>query len=72
MDQMLVDVTEVPDAKVGDEAVLVGRMGSEFIPVEELADKAHSFNYEFVCGIARRVPRVYFEKGKYKKTTKYV
>ncbi|MBE6588130.1 MAG: alanine racemase [Ruminococcaceae bacterium] len=65
MDQMMVDVTDVPDALPGDDVVLFGRMGDEFIPVEELANKACSFNYEFVCGIARRVPRVYFNGEKY-------
>jgi len=72
MDQMMVDVSEVPNASVGDEAVLVGRMGDGSISVEELADNAYSFNYEFVCGIGRRVPRVYFEGERYIKTVSYI
>ncbi len=72
MDQMMVDLSSVPDAKSGDEVVLFGKMGDEEIPVEELADSAYSFNYEFVCGIGRRVPRVYFEKGDYKETVSYM
>ncbi len=72
MDQMMVDVTHLPDVKAGDEAVLVGKMGEDFISVEELADNAFSFNYEFVCGISRRVPRAYFNEEKYKKTIKYI
>ena len=72
MDQLMVDVTEVPDAVMGDEVVLFGRMGNEFIPVEELAEKAFSFNYEFVCGIAPRVPRVYLENGELKETVTYI
>ncbi len=72
MDQMMVDVSEVPNASVGDEVVLVGRMGDWSISVEELADNAYSFNYEFVCGIGRRVPRVYFEGERYIKTVSYI
>ncbi|MBQ2729644.1 MAG: alanine racemase [Clostridia bacterium] len=72
MDQMMVDVTHVPGVNRGDEVVLVGRSGDEFIPVEEIADNAFSFNYEFVCGVSRRVPRVYFENGEYKNTVSYL
>ena len=66
MDQMMVDVSHIKDCDVkpGDEVTLVGRDGDEFISVEDVADNAYSFNYEFVCGISRRVPRVYFEGGK--------
>ena len=63
MDQMMVDVTSVPEAQIEDRVVLVGRDGEEFISVEEVADAAYSFNYEFVCGIPRRMPRVYLKDG---------
>ncbi len=59
MDQMMVDISNIPYAKVEDSVTLVGTNVIENISVEELADKAHSFNYEFICGIAKRVPRVY-------------
>ena len=72
MDQMMVDISAVPHAKVGDEVVLVGFDGEEHIPVEEVADAAHSFNYEFVCGVAPRVPRAYFEGENHTKTVKYL
>lgn len=72
MDQMMVDVTHLSDVKAGDKVVLVGKMGKEFISVEELADNAFSFNYEFVCDVSRRVPRAYFDKASYKKTVKYL
>ena len=68
MDQMMVDISDVPEARIEDKVVLVGKDQNEFIPVEELADAAYSFNYEFVCGIARRVPRVYFKNGEYVNT----
>ena len=60
----MVDVTEIPDVKQGDSVVLVGRSGSEEITVEEIAAAADSFNYEFICGISRRVPRIYSRAGK--------
>ena len=59
MDQMMVDITDIPDARLGDVVVLVGRDGEEQITVERIAAQGDSFNYEFVCGISRRVPRVY-------------
>ena len=59
MDQFMVDVTDIPETKVYDDVVLVGRDGNESITVEELADMAYSFNYEFVCDVSKRVPRVY-------------
>jgi alanine racemase len=59
MDQMMVDVSRVPNVKVEDRVILVGRDGEDFISAEEVADAAYSFNYEFICGIAKRVPRVH-------------
>ncbi len=59
MDQFMVDVTHIPNVKQGDEVVLVGSQGDKRISVEEVADLAGSFNYEFVCGINKRVPRIY-------------
>ena len=63
MDQMMVDVTDIPEAKEGDPVVLMGRDGEEIIPVERIAGEADSFNYEFVCGVNRRVPRYYLQGG---------
>ena len=64
MDQMMVDVTDIPGVQLGDPVVLVGRSGSEEITMETIAAAADSFNYEFVCGISRRVPRIYSRAGK--------
>lgn len=63
MDQLMVDVTDIPSAAPDDAVVLVGRSGSKRITVEQIAEAADSFNYEFVCGISRRVPRVYISGG---------
>lgn len=59
MDQFMVDVTEIPEACQGDTVTLFGKDGEVSLPVEEPADLSGSFNYEFVCGISKRVPRVY-------------
>ena len=63
MDQMMVDVTHIPNVKVGDTVVLIGTDGEKTITMEEIAAAADSFNYEFVCGIGRRVPRYYLREG---------
>lgn len=63
MDQIMVDVTDIPDVRVKDEVILIGGEGDAYISVEEVAAPAASFNYELVCNIARRVPRVYSVDG---------
>ena len=72
MDQMMVDITDIPDARLGDVVVLVGRDGEEQITVERIAAQGDSFNYEFVCGISRRVPRVYTLGGRVDHTVSYL
>ena len=64
MDQFMVDVTDVPEVSVGDVVTLIGRDGEETLSVEEISEMAGSFNYEFVCDVSRRVPRVYIKNGK--------
>ncbi len=63
MDQMMVDVSHIPDVSLNDPVTLVGTDGSETITAEDIAQAAGSFNYEFVCGISRRVPRRYTQNG---------
>ena len=63
MDQMMVDVSDIPETKPGDRVTLVGTDGDETITMEAIAAAADSFNYEFVCGISRRVPRIYVSGG---------
>ena len=64
MDQMMVDVTDIPDVRQADPVILVGKSGDEEITMEAISAAAESFNYEFVCGISRRVPRIYYRNGK--------
>ena len=72
MDQMMVDVTAIPGVQVGDRVTLVGIDGEEAITMEQISAQADSFNYEFVCGISRRVPRLYVQGGKTIHTVHYL
>ncbi|MCD7872719.1 MAG: alanine racemase [Clostridiales bacterium] len=64
MDQFMVDITEIENAEEGTEVTLIGKNGGLTISMEEMADAAHSFNYELVCRISRRVTRTYYKNGK--------
>ncbi|MEW6447235.1 MAG: alanine racemase [Bacillota bacterium] len=59
MDHIIVDVTQVESVTAGDEVVLFGRQGAASLPVEEIAEKMGTINYEVVCAVGARVPRVY-------------
>ena len=72
MDQMMVDVTAIEGVAPGDRVTLVGSDGSEEIRLEDIAEAAGSFNYEFVCGISRRVPRRYLLGGRQTQTVHYL
>lgn len=61
MDQTVVDVTGIPEARMGDEVTVFGP--GAFDTADTLAEKTGTINYEITCGIARRVPRVYLENG---------
>ncbi len=64
MDQFMVDVTGIDEVKFGDQAVLIGRDGEETITVDQLSELADRFNYEFICDLGKRIPRVYYRDGK--------
>ena len=72
MDQLMVDVTEIPGVALDDTVTLVGRDGDEEITMEQIAAAADSFNYEFVCGISRRVPRIYCRDGREVRSVHYL
>lgn len=64
MDQCMVDVTDIPgDVKTGDEVVIFGRQGEREISVDEVAELSQTINYEVVCLIGKRIPRVYIKGG---------
>ncbi|MFN8672060.1 MAG: alanine racemase [Candidatus Sericytochromatia bacterium] len=59
MDQLTVDITNNPEIKIGDEAILLGESQNEKITVEEWANKAYRITYEILCGFGNRLPRKY-------------
>lgn len=63
MDQFMVDVTDIPDAAFMDQVTLIGSDGEERITVDDLAELSGRFNYEFVCCLSKRIPRVYRRGG---------
>lgn len=68
MDQTVVDVTDIEDVKTGDIATLFG----DGLPVSELAKILGTINYELVCAVAHRVPRVYIKNGKITNEVRYI
>ena len=64
MDQFMVDVTDIPDVSVGDKVTLIGKDGELAITAEELGKASGRFNYELVCDLNKRIPRVY-DNGTY-------
>ncbi|MCM1187798.1 MAG: alanine racemase [bacterium] len=63
MDQFMVDVSKIPDAEQDDEVVLLGADGKECISAEALGGLSGRFNYELICDLSRRLPRVYTKRG---------
>jgi alanine racemase len=60
MDMVMVDVTTVPDAVMGDEVVLIGRQGNEQITAQDIAEWTGTISYEVLCAISLKIPRLYF------------
>lgn len=72
MDQLMLDVSSLPDVHEGDRVTAFGIDGGAEIPVDELSDKMGTINYELICRMARRVPRVYRRGGKATTHTDYL
>lgn len=64
MDQMMIDVTEAPGAEIGAVVTLIGTDGNETITADDVAGICGTIGYEIVCGISKRVPRMFLEGGK--------
>ena len=65
MDQFMADVTDIPGVIKGDEVILIGSSDDQTVTMEELSALSVRFNYEFACGISKRVPRRYILGGEY-------
>lgn len=61
MDQLMIDVSDVPQARSGDIVTLIGEEGNDRITADDLAQIYGTIGYEVVCGISKRVPRIYIE-----------
>lgn len=72
MDQCMVDLTNVPDVNLGDEVILMGEDSESKMTADELASILGTINYEVLCMISRRVPRVYVKDKKVIKIRSYV
>lgn len=59
MDQCMIDVTDVPDVKVGDEVIIMGTDGKNTILADDIAKATGTINYEIVCAFGQRLPKVY-------------
>ena len=59
MDQLMLDVTHIPEVQTGDEVIVFGTDGENAVPIESLAQDEKSIHYEVMCLIGKRVPRVY-------------
>ena len=71
MDQFMVDVTHIEGTSFGDKVTLIGTDGNETITVEDLSEISGRFNYEFVCDLGKRIPRVYVKNGKVSEQVDY-
>ncbi len=72
MDQMMIDITEIPDASIGNEVILFGYENKNYPTVEDLASILGTINYEVFCSIGRRIPRIYTKDGKIIKIVDYL
>ena len=61
MDMTIVDVSDIPEAKVGDDAVIFGSDSGAYLSADEVAERAGTIPYEILCSVSSRVPRVYID-----------
>ena len=73
MDMCMVDVTDSPDIRVGDEATLFGYdADGTLLPCERLAEATGTISYEILCGISKRIPRIYMQGGREQEILQYI
>jgi alanine racemase len=59
----MVNLDTVPEAKIGDEVVLIGKQNGAAIKVEDLAQDWGTISYEVICGLADRIPRFFIDSS---------
>lgn len=72
MDMCMADVTDIPQVQVGDEAVVIGSSGSLSQGADKLAELLDTIPYEVLCGINKRIPRIYLQNGKASEILQYI
>lgn len=72
MDQTLVDVTDIPDVKLGDEVIVYSDELEGGCSVTEAAKRVGTISYELLCAVGTRVPRIYIENGKAVEMRRYI
>jgi alanine racemase len=72
MDQCMIDVTDIPNIKVSDEVILLGQSGDIKFNADDIANILGTINYEVICMLRQRIPRVYFKDGKIVKVRNYI
>ncbi len=72
MDQLMLDVTHIKDVNMGDDVTVIGTAGGKSVTADELANIMGTINYEVVCGIGKRVPRIYIRNNSVVKTVALV
>ena len=72
MDQLMLDVTAIPDVQEGDIVTVFGSDGDAYLPLDELAALADTISYEILCAVHMRVPRVYILDGKVVDVVRYI
>ncbi len=64
MDMVTIDVSSIPDCRIGDEAVLLGRQGEEEISANDIATRIGTISYDILCALGKRAPRIFLQQGK--------
>ena len=72
MDQCMVDVTDIEDVKIGDEVILLGQEGNLRFNADDIAEILGTINYEVICMLRQRIPRVYVRGGKVVSVRNYI
>ena len=72
MDMCMIDVTDVPETEVEDPVTLISSEATEGITAEDMAQRLGTISYEVLCGISKRVPRLYLRNGEVADELRYI
>ena len=68
----MIDVTDIGDVKIGDEVILLGSEGELKYDADDFAKDLNTINYEIICMLKQRVPRVYTKNGRVVSVRNYI